>query len=82
MPKVRKTLNVTDTVTTLNRFIQFTDTVDGRLALCHAIERILHDSGRYRGFRYTNLVEVYEHNGEISLDSPDESFRHYFVSEA
>lgn len=82
MPKARKTLNVTDTVATLNGYIQYADTAEARLAICSVIERILHDSGRYRGFRYTNLVEVYEYNGEITLDSPDESFRHYFVSDS
>jgi hypothetical protein len=78
----RKTLNVADTVATLNRFIQFTDTVDGRLSLCHAIERILHDADRYRGFRFTNnVVSIDPVGGFERHDSPDESFRHYFCSD-
>ena len=81
MSNPRKTLNVTELVSELNRRIQFTGSVDGRLALCFTVERILHDSNRYRGFRFTNMVEVPEPNGEISLVSPDESFRHYFCPE-
>jgi hypothetical protein len=81
MSKARKTLNVADTVASMNATLQRLDSVEGREAMALAIEDILLASDRYRGFRYTNLVEVYEHNGEISLDSPDESFRHYFCSD-
>ena len=81
MSKPRKTLNVTDLVAELNRRIQYTDSVEGRLALCFTIERILHDADRYRGFRFTNSVMTILPNGDESHDSPDESFRHYFCPE-
>ena len=83
MSKVRKTLNVTDTVTTFNRMIQFAETSDARMAFCHAIERILLDANRYRGFRLTNNVVSIDPVGGFERHvSPDESFRHYFCSDA
>jgi hypothetical protein len=82
MSKARKTLNVADTVAMLNYRIQQTDTVEGRLSLCSATERILHDAGRYRGFRYTNNVITTDPVGGFERhDSPDESFRRYFCSD-
>ena len=82
MSKPRKTLNVTETVVALNRMIQFTDTVDGRMSLCHAIERILLNADRYRGFRHTNNVVTIDPVGGFERhESPDESFRQYYVGD-
>lgn len=77
----RKTVNIEDLINKANGQIAANaerepDNTEGRLAIATLLESVLHDAGRYRGFRYLASSSTVR-NGTEGVDY-DGSARHYF----
>lgn len=76
--RTRKTVPVEDLKKQINMMLRDSvdEAIEGRIALAIVLERVLMDTGNYRGFRYQNTVM------DFSGDSPsltgDESRRTYY----
>lgn len=82
----RKTINVADVRESANQILAASTTSpDVRLGICSMLEKILMDSGNYKGYRYLGSTEVPEGQdpgirwiGELICEYPDKSRRFYY----
>ena len=59
MSKTRKTVNVSTLLDMVNDMIATsTCSADGRAGMAAVLNRVLHETGNYRGFRYLSIQEV------------------------
>lgn len=73
---MRKTLEVTALVTSLNEYIQHAPTPEERRAFAHVAEHVLFESDTYRGFRY--LPSELNEDGTLK-DGYDDTRRNYYL---
>ena len=76
----RKTLNVSTLVEEVNTMLrESTCSKDARLGMCAVLERMLHETGNYDGFRYLMRDEIPEGHKpgidlSISYEDPDNRY--------
>ena len=75
---MRKTIAVDDVRVIANRMLadSIDDVREGRIAVTVMLERVLHDTGNYRGFQY--LPGVVSHDVSPPEVIGDETRRRYF----
>lgn len=72
--KSRKTINVTDVIDILQMQLWICDR-DERARICGIIERILYDTGNYRGFQFANQNGTQMSYDDVqSVDSYHENY--------
>lgn len=58
----RKTVNVEELKTEINDRISWCSEIEGKRALCFLLERVLHDTGNYKGFKFNVPTELASSN--------------------
>jgi len=78
MPRPRKTIGLLDFINTMNARIARCPDLEGRKALCLALEAFLHEANAYAGFSYKRADGTYASPEEVQAPEWTDEWRHSY----